>query len=686
MLKNNFLLFVVVLGFAFPAFAVNPETTIQVKNSCILKPTAFEEKVCKYISQNLLQKHYNKVTAKDSLSKEIFNRYLNNLDGSKSIFCAREIDSLRMIYGTRIIDECLDGQTKSGFAVYNLFLNRAKEKVQFMKAAAEGMHFNFSIPETITIDQKNSPWPADRNQLADLWKKELKYHYLNLLSSGETSTKLRLSLVNTYKDKEDVLNSKRPDDAFQAYITALTTSFDPHSSYLSPDKSESFQINMSRSVEGIGINLKPQGKYAIVDEIIPGGPAFKSNQLKKGDKIIGISQGKGTDIVDVSGWRINDVAKLIRGTKGTIVNLKILPGKEKDGEATKKIVQIERDNVDLAEKAARKSIIQQHGRTIGIITIPSFYLDFEGKEKNTNNYTSTSRDVARIIHDLNAAHVESIVIDLRNNGGGSLEEAVKVTGLFISGGPVVQIKNSTGKVAVLSSDSHTGKQYCGPLAVLVNRYSASASEIVAAAIQDYGRGVIIGERTYGKGTVQHMIKLADSPELGEIKLTVAKFYRISGGSTQHVGVVPDIIIPSLINSSAIGEDTYTNCLPWNTISRALYQPTSEINQKNIALLRKEFLEQSSKKPLYQSYLHDVRLLSQIRKKKTVLLQETVFKSEQEKIKQLEKKWGHEKYGAKNSHPDVLLNETAEIISNLKNIQIEKLVALHIKNPRNRRHE
>jgi carboxyl-terminal processing protease len=426
---------------------------------------------------------------------------------------------------------------------------------------------------------------------------------------------------------------------------------------------------MSRSLEGIGAKLQTESEYTVVNEVIPGGPAFNSNLLKKGDKIVGVGQGKITEIVDVIGWRINDVVKLIRGKKGTVVRLKVLPASQA-GRGPVKIVQLVRAKVDLEEQAAKKSIIQQGENKIGVITIPSFYLDFEGQQKNSSSYTSTSNDVNRILNELKADHVDGVVIDLRNNGGGSLEESVKVSGLFIPSGPVVQISNAKEGNTVLN-DEDSREQYSGPLAVLVNRYSASASEIFAAAIQDYGRGVIIGERTFGKGTVQSIIKIArpitffeKSPELGEIKLTIAKFYRISGGSTQHKGVVPDITLPSMIDTATIGEDTYTSSLPWSTINPALYHPTAEIKPEKITLLRQKELERSSKNALYQTYLHDLKTLDQIRKKKTVSLQDTAFKSEIETIKQIEKQWVPDQNVTKELSKDVLLIEAAGVVADL----------------------
>ena len=673
MLRKNLLLMIVALGSTVPVFTINAGTSDPAITVVTLRPTAAQDEAGKYISQYLLQNHYRKVSVNDSLSQQILNRYIDNLDGSKSYFVASEVESLRHVYGNRIDDEFLAGKSNAGFGVYNFFLKRAKEKMRYMKATADTVRFNFSVPETLDLDRKADPWPADRRQLTEMWKKELKYQWLNLKYSGENNSTIREKLAKSFTNRLNILNRQKSEDAFQTYIYALTTSFDPHTSYFSPDEYENFQIDMSRSLEGIGAKLQTESEYTVVNEVIAGGPAFKSNLLKKGDKIVGVGQGRNADILDVSGWRINDVVKLIRGKKGTIVRLKIFPASQ-SGRGPAKIVMLMRDKVDLQEQAAKKSIIQQNGEKIGVITIPSFYLDFEGQQQNTGNYNSTSRDVTRILNELNTEHVDGIVIDLRDNGGGSLEESVNVTGLFIPNGPVVQISNSTGGKMVLR-DEDRRVLYSGPLAVLVNRYSASASEIFAAAIQDYGRGVIIGERTFGKGTVQSLIKLSrpfnffgKQPELGQIKLTIAKFYRISGGSTQHKGVIPDIVMPSMIDTSIVGEDTYSSSLPWSTISRAFYRPTAEVTPADIGLLRQKQQERSKKNRYYQAYLHDLNILNQIRKKKAVSLQDSAFKSEIERIKQIEGQWIQEQDSTKSQNKDVLLNQSAAVVADLADLK------------------
>jgi carboxyl-terminal processing protease len=676
MLRKSVILIVVALGFVSLVFATSARKAARVQTVTALKPTSAEDEASVYISQYLVQSHYRKVAVNDSLSQEIFNRYIDNLDGSKSYFIAGDVENLRKLYGSQIDDEFLSGKTTAGFAIYNLFLKRAKEKMLYMRAAADTVHFNFDVPETLDLDRKSDTWASDRNELTDFWRKELKYQWLNQKYSGEKGKSIRAALAKSFTNRLNLLNRQKPEDAFQAYYYAITTSFDPHTNYFSPDEFTNFQIDMKRSLEGVGAKLQTEGEYTVINEVIPGGPAFKSNLLKKGDKIIGVGQGKVQEIVDITAWRITDVVKLIRGKKGTLVRLQILPASQ-GGRGPAKIVTLVRDKVDLLEQAARKRIIEQNGRKIGVITIPSFYLDFEGQQQKSGNYASTSRDVARILDELNALHVDGIVIDLRNNGGGSLEEAVKVTGLFISSGPVVQISNSGGANSVLNDDDGQQK-YRGPLAVLVNRYSASASEIFAAAIQDYGRGVIIGERTFGKGTVQTIIKIArpinflgKPPELGEIKLTIAKFYRISGESTQHKGVVPDIVMPSLIDTATVGEDTYTSSLPWSRIAQASYLPTGEISQEKLDRLRQKEKERSVKNEQYQSYLRDLQSFDQIRKKKLVSLQDSAFKLESERIKQIQKQWVQEPDSGKELSNDVLLGESAGVVADLAELTLKQ---------------
>ncbi|AAM72287.1 MAG TPA: tail-specific protease [Chlorobaculum sp.] len=643
----------------------------QAAQPALLKPTPNQEEAARYIAQYLLQNHYRKVPVNDSLSQQIFKRYLDNLDNNRSYFTAPEVEKLRQEFGAHLADDFVSGNPADGFAIYNQFLKRAREKMAYMKNALEKTTFNFSSPETLELERsKTAPWPANEAELHDLWRKELKYQYLSAKYSGEKGKNIKSEVMKTLDNRLKIFNQQKPEDAFQAYMYAVTTSFDPHTDYFSPDEYENFQIDMSRSLEGIGAKLQMENEYTVVNEIIPGGPAFKSKLLKKGDKIVGVGQGDKGEIIDVIGWRINDVVKKIRGPKGTVVRLKVLPASQA-GKGPAKIIRLVRAKVDLQEQAAQKKIIYDNGHKIGVIVLPSFYLDFEGERQQKHNYASTTKDVARIINELKQENVEGIIVDLRENGGGSLEEAVNVTGLFTGRGPVVQVSNALGGKMVLNDENYP-MLYRGPLVVLVNRYSASASEIFAAAIQDYGRGLIVGDRTFGKGTVQSIVTIQrpfsmfmKQADLGQLKLTIAKFYRISGGSTQHIGVLPDIVLPSLIDPEVVGEDTYTSSLPWTTISRAAYTPLGFVTKEDIVLLKKEFAEQSAKDKLYQSYLADLATLNRIRQKKSVSLQEKGFQVENKTLKEIQDRWGDQNADTgKKKKTDFILQEAARILDDL----------------------
>ncbi|NTU54171.1 MAG: carboxy terminal-processing peptidase [Chlorobiaceae bacterium] len=641
----------------------------------VLKPTAREEEATRTVSQYLLQNHYRKVPLNDSLSQQIFNRFLDNIDNNRSYFTVSDVETLRREYGNRLDDDFSTGNASGGFAIYNQFLKRAREKMVFMMATLDKASFDFTQPETLELERsKTAPWPADMAGLQEQWRKELKYQYLNMKYSGEKGKSIRTTLMKSFANRLQLFNQQKPEDAFTAYLYAVTTSFDPHTDYFSPDEYENFQIDMSRSLEGIGAKLQMENEYTVVNEIIPGGPAFRGNILKKGDRIIGVGQGDTGEIVDVVGWRINDVVKKIRGAKGTVVRLKVLPASQAN-KGPARIIRVVRAKVDLQEQAAQKKIIDVNGRKIGVIVIPSFYLDFEGERQQKKNYASTTRDVMRILNELNRQHVEGIIIDLRENGGGSLEEAVNVTGLFTGRGPVVQVSNALGGKMVLKDEDYP-QTYRGPLVVLVNRYSASASEIFAAAIQDYGRGLVVGDRTFGKGTVQSIVSLqrpfsllSNQVDLGQLKLTVAKFYRISGGSTQHIGVLPDIVLPSMIDSEVVGEDTYTSSLPWTTISRADYLTSGLVSKADILSLKNDFSAKIARDKLFQAYQSDLATLNRIRKRKGVSLQEKSFEAESRMLKGIQERWGDANpETGKKKKTDFILQQTAGILDDLVSLK------------------
>ncbi len=627
-----------------------------------LQATPVQEEAEKYISRYLRQYHFRKLPVNDSLSREVLARYLDELDQSRSYFLQEDIDDFRRKYADSIDDQFLAGSAEAGFAVYNRFLEQARKKLDYSLTLLDTAGFDFSRTESYELNRDEGLWPAGMEELYDLWRKEVKYQLLNLQHSGEAPDSAVQVLRKRYTNRLSILQQQNAEDAFRIYANVLTTSFDPHTNYLSPMDFENFQIDMSRSLEGIGAKLQLENEYTVVNEVIPGGPAFKDGTLKKGDRIIGVGQGKSGPIQDIVGWRINDVVHLIRGNKGSMVRLRVLPVSQ-GGQGPPRIISIVRDEVTLEEQAAKKSLIEKNGARIGVVTLPAFYLDFEGQKQNKPDFKSTSRDVARIIEELKAEGIDGLILDLRNNGGGALDEAVKLTGLFIPEGPVVQIRNSQGGRMVLA-DEDPSVLYDGPLVVLVNRFSASASEIFAAAIQDYGRGIVIGGRTFGKGTVQSIMSIKrpfnffyKNEDLGQLKLTVAKFYRISGESTQHLGVTPDFAFPSVIDSEVVGEDTYPSSLPWDKIAPADYQSLSFMENAGVEALRQDFIAGLATDSLYAEYIGELTKLKEFRKRQAVSLNSEEFSNAMEAINESEE-------AREEGDPDLLLQHSAAVAAGM----------------------
>ncbi len=422
------------------------------------------------------------------------------------------------------------------------------------------------------------------SELNEIWRKRLKNDALTYKLNGKDWAFIQKTLKKRYKNFSQFLNQYNSEDVFQLAMNSFTQSIDPHTNYLSPQTSDNFKIDMSLSLEGIGARLQTEDDYTKVAEIIPGGPADKSGLLKADDKIIGVAQGEDGEFEDIIGWRITDAVKLIRGAKGTTVRLQIIKAGS-DLNAKPIDISLVRDKIKLEDQAAKGSVLEiindDKPFRIGVIDIPKFYNDFEGQRNGDGNYKSTTKDVRKIIDSLTTEKVDGIIIDLREDGGGSLQEAIELTGLFIKDGPVVQVKSSDGNIEI-AKDPDAGIVYAGPLAVLVNRFSASASEIFSGAIQDYGRGLIIGEQTFGKGTVQNLIDLnrlsSKKMDLGQVKITIAKYYRINGGSTQNLGVIPDISFPSIVDPKEFGESAEPSALPYDEIKSAEYNKFSDLKK------------------------------------------------------------------------------------------------------------
>jgi carboxyl-terminal processing protease len=537
------------------------------------------------------------------------------LDGNRAYFLQKEVDEFE---GYRIIldDQLQDGNLSFGFAVFTAYREQAIERIQYVYKVLE-TEFNFGTEEFYDFDRQKSPWPKNQKEQDELWRKIIKNQALSYKLAGKEWSAIQKSLTDRYKRVEKALYQYTSEDVFQLYMNAFTTAYDPHTNYFSPQDAEDFQIDMSLSLEGIGARLMQQLDYTVVSDIVPGGPAYQGKELEANDKVIGVAQGDDGEFEDVIGWRINEVVRKIRGPKGTVVRLQVLKN-SKGISSTPEVIRIVRDKIKLEEQEAKAEVIPytENGKSynLGVITIPSFYINFEDRAKGVKDYKSTTRDVTKLIGELKAKGVDGLMIDLRYNGGGSLDEAIELSGLFIPDGPMVQVRDMRDQVDKLNDPDNGKVLYNGPLTVLVNRYSASASEIFAGAIQDYKRGVIVGENSFGKGTVQNIVDLGPQLErqmsrmitvyqqngdartagelkqlrnylsenkidLGQLKMTMAKFYRVTGNSTQRVGISPDVHFPTAFNPNEVGESSQSNALPWDEILSAQFKPTNQINQE-----------------------------------------------------------------------------------------------------------
>jgi len=576
----------------------------------------------------LLGRHYEKQRLDDNLSGKIYDLYLESMDGTRSYFLASDIEEFEQ-YRFKLDDGLIKGNLNAPFVMYNRLQQRVTERLSFLlkQLPEKAKKFDFSKNEQLSLDRENVEWSKSTQELNDLWRKRLKNSILNLRLADKEDDDIYELLSKRYHNQLNRTHLANEDDGFQVYMNAVTHAFDPHTAYFSPRNTENFNINMSLSLQGIGAVLQTEDEHTKVVRLVPAGPADKAGQLQTADKITGVGQGE-EEIVDVIGWRLDEVVDLIRGAKGTTVRLEIIPSEANDLKT--KIINIVRDEVKLEEQSAQKEIIEipQGDKTlkIGVIDIPTFYIDFQGRQEGKIDFKSTTRDVERLVNELKEDNVEGIIIDLRNNGGGSLDEALNLTDLFIDRGPVVQVRYSNGYVQVLPEPKNQkpGIVYDGPIAVLTNRLSASASEIFAGAIQDYGRGIIVGGQTFGKGTVQSVLPL----EHGQLKLTQAKFYRVSGDSTQHQGVIPDILFPSLFDKEKIGESALDEALAWDTIRPAGYQAKRDFQQW-LPVLRENHQNRIETNPDF-IYLHNQKdLMTELRQRTDITLNEKQRKQERE---------------------------------------------------------
>ena len=535
-----------------------------------LQPTR-EQMIASLNTVELLRRHhYNRIRLDDELSSEVFDTYLRQLDPQRSLFTEADIRDFSE-YRYKFDDLLQAGDLSVGFAMHTRQIPRADQRIAFARQLlSEGIDkLDFSGDQMILIDREKADWPADDNALHSLWRQQIKDEVLRLKLAGRETESIQELLEKRYANQQKRLYQTRSEDIFQNYINALAQVYDPHTQYMSPDNAENFDINMSLSLEGIGAVLQSDNDHTKIVRLVPAGPAEKSKQLAPADRIIGVAQGN-SEMVDVVGWRLDEVVKLIRGPKGSTVRLEVIPASNPPSDMTSREVVLVREAVKLEDQAAKSSVLEfnEQGQDyrIAVIEVPGFYIDFKAYRRGDPDYRSTTRDVRRLLSELQEQNIDGIVLDLRNNGGGSLQEATELTGLVIGQGPSVLVRDAKGQVQVLD-DPDAGVVYHGPLAVIVNKLSASASEIFAGAVQDYGRGLVIGEPTFGKGTVQSIQPLNH----GELKFTLAKFYRVSGQSTQNRGVVPAILYPSLLATAAFGESSLPRALPWDTIPPVPYK-------------------------------------------------------------------------------------------------------------------
>jgi carboxyl-terminal processing protease len=548
------------------------DTEEEILSAPTLSPLDIHPRTSLIVVEQLRRNHYLNKTVDDELSEHVFDKYLAVLDPGHYYFIAGDIREFEK-YRFRLDDALKSGDLDPAFLIFNRYQQRIVERLNYLIGLIDSglENLDFSKEESILVSREEASWSFDEEAQDDLWRRRLKAQVLSMKLSDKPVDEISEQLRKRYRNQLKITVRNKSEDAFQAYINAFAHTYDPHTEYFSPRTSENFNINMSLSLEGIGAVLRTEDDNVEVVRLVPAGPAAKGGELKPADKITAVGQGIAGPLIDVVGWRLDDVVELIRGPKDSTVRLSIIPADSKEAES--KNITIVRNKIKLEEQAAKAKTItleplgEEQPRLIGVIEIPTFYADFAAQQQGDPNYRSTTRDVRRLVEALKAQGIDGLVIDLRSNGGGSLQEADTMTGLFIPSGPTVQVKSARRRANILSDDN-LELAWDGPMAVMVNRLSASASEIFAGALQDYGRALVVGNQTFGKGTVQTLIPL----NRGQLKLTAAKFYRISGDSTQHQGVIPDIRFPALVDNDVIGESTLDDAMPWDKIRPANYRP------------------------------------------------------------------------------------------------------------------
>ncbi len=631
------------IGFGSFLLLAATTTAFSFCNSGEKKEIVPDEKqieVCRQVVGLVSNYNYKKVELNDSLSNVVYDAYLKSIDGSKIYFFENEVNEFNAFRNN--FDEYLnDGDLIQPYKMFNIYMDRYLNRINFILTKLPNEKFEFTGEESILFDRENKSWFKTQAESDEYWTNRLRYDLLNLKLTGSDEAKSKETLKKRYENLISQADKVNSYDAFQAFMSAYTESVDPHTNYFNPSNAANFNIDMARSLEGIGATLRMDNDFVTVNAITPGGPADKSGLVSVDDKFLAVAQGKDGEFVDVVGWRLDNAIQLIRGAKGTTVRLKVV-SKGQDV-SNPKIIELVREKIILQDQSAKKEIreVKQNGKTykVGIIDIPAFYMDFKAYQSGDKNYKSTTRDVRLILDSLKSENVDAVIVDLRSNGGGSLVEAIDLTGLFIKSGPVVQVRDTRNKVDI-GEDKDPSVYWEGPLTVMIDRFSASASEIFAGAIQDYGRGLVVGTQSFGKGTVQNAIDLdqvigsssnkvvGKENTYGQINLTVAKFYRITGSSTQNKGVTPDINFPMIYPADKYGESAEKSALPWDEIKKSNYKPIALLNTSIKTLTEKHEKRMKSNKE-YQYMLDDIKVLKDRENEKPVVLNEEKMKKERD---------------------------------------------------------
>ena len=617
---------------AVSAFAAAPTSVGDAQ----LAPSAKHEKIGELVTEFVQKSHYQHSSVDDALSTQILDRYIKSLDGNRMYLLASDVEAFQK-YRHELDDMVQSEPMDPVFDMFEVYRTRARERLNFALSQLE-TEPDFTVDEEYEFDRESSPWASTEAELDEIWRRRVKNDALSLALAEKPWPEIQDTLNKRYSRFLRRMDQIKSDDVFETFMNAFAHTLDPHSSYLSPRSSEEYRIQMSLSYFGIGASLQIEDDYVKVVNIIPGGPADISGALQPEDRITAVAQGEDGELVDVIGWRLDDVVQLIRGPADTVVQLQIMSGNSLPG-APQKTISLVRNQVKLEEQAAKSEVvtIPRDGRdwTIGVIEVPSFYRDYRALSNGDKDYTSTTKDVKKLIEELEKQGIDGLIVDLRDNGGGHLTEATALSGLFIDNGPVVQLRSSNGRISRLDDPDPVPRvAYNGPLAVLVNRYSASASEIFAAAIQDYARGVIIGQQTFGKGTVQNLYSLdqyvrrSEDEGLGQLTLTIGKYYRVTGESTQHRGVNPDIALPSPIDAELVGESVRESALPWDTIRTARFRAGAPL-ATTIGSLTSNHLTRSKEDPDYQYLLEGIQDVAEVRARKSVSLRIDARQAERE---------------------------------------------------------